>query len=413
MPPLMDRDGTVLLLAKFLRTFVYGILTVSLVIYLDSIGYTEFQVGIVLSSAVAGGVLSTLLVVLLADNLGRRRTLSILSVLTVFTSLILIVSADLALVSAGLFLGSLSLTGGEIGPFLSIEQSIIPQISSENERNRAFSLYNFIGYVGLSTGSLGALIPGYLTSVGYSVRDSFVPSFLILLFGGLALAVLYQAFGLRVETVPSSFRSRIGLPRASRRIVLKLSGLFSLDSFAGGFVIQSIIVLWFSKQFGLGLDSLSLIIAAGQVVTAVSIFMAARVADRFGLLNTMVFTHIASNIFLASIAFAPFIPSIGLQAAIGLYLARQSLSQMDVPTRQAYTMALVPSDERTPAAGVTTLTRNMSQSVSPSMAGYLLQSLPNFLGATFLLGGGIKILYDLLLYRSFRDVPVPRTSQQA
>ena len=408
MAPLLDHDGILLLLAKFLRTFVYGILTVSLVIYLATTGFTTFQIGIVLSTAVLGGVFSTILVVLFADKVGRRKSLSALSLLTALTGIILAVTSDFVLLAVGLFIGSLSLIGGEIGPFLSIEQSIIPQISTEPERNRAFSMYNFIGYAGFSLGSLAGVIPEILEKqVGFPVRDSYLPVFAALILAGLVLAAIYQAFGLRVEAATSNGQSRISLPRSSRKVVLKLSALFSLDSFAGGFVIQSIISLWFFRQFGVSLSSLSLIIATGQVVTALSTLAAGRVADRIGLLNTMVFTHIASNVFLASIAFAPVLP-----VAVVLYLARQSLSQMDVPTRQAYVMALVPQDERTPAAGVTTLSRNISQSVGPTIAGYLLQALPTFLGTLFLLGGGLKIAYDLLLYRSFRNVPLPKPDPQ-
>ncbi|HEY5620895.1 MAG TPA: MFS transporter [Candidatus Bathyarchaeia archaeon] len=408
MAPLLDHDGILLLLAKFLRTFVYGILTVSLVIYLATTGFTTFQIGIVLSTAVLGGVFSTILVVLFADKVGRRKSLSALSLLTALTGIILAVTSDFVLLAVGLFIGSLSLIGGEIGPFLSIEQSIIPQISTEPERNRAFSMYNFIGYAGFSLGSLAGVIPEILEKqVGFPVRDSYLPVFSALILAGLVLAAVYQAFGLRVEAATSNGQSRISLPRSSRKAVLKLSALFSLDSFAGGFVIQSIISLWFFRQFGVSLSSLSLIIATGQVVTALSTLAAGRVADRIGLLNTMVFTHIASNVFLASIAFATVLP-----VAVVLYLARQSLSQMDVPTRQAYVMALVPQDERTPAAGVTTLSRNISQSVGPTIAGYLLQALPTFLGTLFLLGGGLKIAYDLLLYRSFRNVPLPKPDPQ-
>lgn len=404
----MNPDGILLLSAKFIRTFTYGILTVSLVIYLATIGFTSFQIGIVLSSTVLGGVFSTLFVVLFADSLGRRKSLSILSLLTVLAGIILVVTSDFVLLAIGLFVGSLSLTGGEVGPFLSVEQSIIPQISAEANRNRAFSLYNFVGYVGLSLGSLGGLVPGILQAeVGFSARESFVPIFATLVVTGLVLATVYQALGRGVEAPAPDSRLKISLPQSSRRVVLKLSALFGLDSFAGGFVIQSIISLWFFLRFGVTLSSLSLILAAGQVVTALSILAAGRVADRIGLLNTMVFTHIVSNIFLASIAFAPALP-----VAVGLYLARQSLSQMDVPTRQAYTMALVPVDERTPAAGITTLSRNISQSVSPTIAGYLLLGFGVVSGTPFLLGGGLKIAYDLLLYSTFRNVQIPKQDLQ-
>ena len=401
------RDGILLLSAKFLRTFTYGILTVSLVIYLTSVGFTPFQIGIVLSSAILGGVFSTIFVVLFADRLGRKKTLSLLSLFTALTGIILGITSDFVLVAVGMFIGSLSLTGGEVGPFLSVEQSIIPQVTIEAARNRAFSVYNFVGYVGLSLGSLGALVPGLLQGeLGFSTRDSFLPVFALVVAAGIVLATIYQALGLRVEAPSSESRSRISLPRSSRRVVLKLSVLFGLDSFAGGFVIQSIISLWFFLRFGVNLSSLSLIIALGQAVTALSILAAGRIADRIGLLKTMVSTHIISNIFLASIAFAPVLP-----VAVGLYLARQSLSQMDVPTRQAYTMALVPVDERTPAAGITTLSRNISQSISPSIAGYLL-ALGVASGTPFLLGGGIKIAYDLLLYATFRNVQLPKQDPQ-
>ncbi len=404
MPPLSNRDGVLLLLAKFLRTFAYGILTVALVIYLKTTGFNPFQIGLVLSVAVAGGVLSTILVFLLSDRFGRRKSLLFLSLMTALAGTILALPPNLYLVGLGVFIGSISLTGGETGPFLSLEQSIIPEISREVERNRAFSFYNFIGYAGLALGSLAGALPEVLQyQFGYSVRDSFLPIFSVVVLAAFFLAIIYLGLSVRVEVAATAHQNRIGLPRASRLTVLKLSVLFGVDSFGGGFVIQSFISLWFYLQFGVALSSLSLIIAAGQAVTAVSILAAGPVADRLGLLNTMVYTHLVSNVFLASIAFAPTLP-----IAIGLYLSRQSLSQMDVPTRQAYTMAIVPVDERTPAAGVTTLSRNISQSVSPSIAGYLLQSLTFFLGASFLIGGGIKIAYDLMLYRSFRHTAIPK-----
>ncbi len=408
MAPLTDRDGAVLLLAKSLRTFAYGLLTVSLAIYLaQTTSFTTTQIGLILSSAILGGLTSTTIVVLLADRFGRRRTLTILSLLTALAGTVLLATSSFWLIALGLFLGSLSLTGGETGPFLSIEQSIIPQISPEAENNRAFSIYNFIGYIGLSTGSLAGTIPSILEQrLGYTVRASYLPVFATLVLVGLILAFTYQALGLRVEAVPSAQERRLSIPNKSRRVVRNLSILFGLDSFGGGFVIQSIIALWFFLRFNTELSSLGLIIAAGQVTTAISVLAAGRLADKLGLLKTMVYSHLASNLLLASTAFAP-----TLQVAVVLYLSRQSLSQMDVPTRQAYTMALVPEDERTPAAGITTLSRNLSQSISPSLAGYLLEALKGFLGAPFILGGSIKIAYDLLLYKSFRNVPLSQPEQ--
>lgn len=402
----LHRDGLLLLLAKFLRTFVYGVLTVSLSVFLLRVGFNPFQVGVILSVAVFGGLVSTVLVVLLSDHFGRRKSLSLLSLLTAFSGFILILTSGYWQVALGLFVGSISLTGGEAGPFLSLEQSILPQISTESQRNRVFSVYNFTGYAGLSLGALAGAIPGILEQErGFSLQDSYFPIFALLIFIGIALAVVYQMLGLRVEALRSSVRSRFSLPGSSRKIVFKLSGLFGLDSFGGGFVIQSIISEWFFLVFHVDLRSLGPILAAGQAITAVSILVAGPLADRFGLLNTMVSTHLASNLLLASIPFGQ-----TLTGAVGLYLARQSLSQMDVPTRQAYTMALVPSDERTPAAGITTLSRNISQSISPAFAGYL-ESIPGFLGAPFLVAGSIKVLYDLVLYRTFRKVALPEQNK--
>ncbi len=408
MVPLLGRDGLLLLLAKFLRTFVYGILIVALAFYLPGIGFTTIQIGIVITVALLGGVVSTLLVVFLADRYGRRKSLSILSLATALTGLTLAATSEFWLIALGLFVGSVSLTGGETGPFLSIEQSVVPQISSEAERNHAFSLYNFIGYLGFSLGSLANAIPGIVEqNLGVSVRGSYLPIFLLLALVGVVLAITYQLLGLRVEAVPSTIGSRLSIPKTYHRIVLKLSVLFGVDAFAGGFVLQSVISLWFRLSFQADKATVGEIIALGQVVTAFSFFLAGRAANRFGLLNTMVFSHIASNLFLASLAFAP-----GLSVAVGLYCARQSLSQMDVPTRQAYTMAIVPVEARTPTAGVTTLSRNITQSISPLLAGYF-QAIPGLLGAPFLLGGGIKIAYDLLLYRSFRHITPPNPNNKS
>jgi MFS family permease len=197
----------------------------------------------------------------------------------------------------------------------------------------------------------------------------------------------------------TSFKQTLS-PR-SREIVGKLSGLFAIDSFAGGFVIQSIVSFWFFTKFGVELTTLSYIFSIAGVLTAFSFLVAAKLADKIGLINTMVFTHIPSNILLILVAFAPTLP-----LAIALYLARMALSQMNVPTRQSYIVAVVEEDERTAAAGITNISRNIAQAVSPSLAGYILQSL-YFLSAPFALSGMLKIVYDIALYLNFKNVKPP------
>ena len=187
----------------------------------------------------------------------------------------------------------------------------------------------------------------------------------------------------------------------SKQIVGKLSSLFALDSFAGGFVIQSIVSLWFFTKFGVDLTTLSYIFSVAGVLTAFSYLAAAKIADRIGLINTMVFTHIPSNILIILVAFAPTFP-----LAVALYLARMALSQMDVPTRQSYLVAVVKENERAAAAGITNISRNITQSISPSIAGYILQSL-SILSAPFVLGGALKIVYDVALYFNFKSIKPP------
>ena len=192
----------------------------------------------------------------------------------------------------------------------------------------------------------------------------------------------------------------------SKEVIGKLSGLFAIDSFAGGFIIQSIVSFWFYTRFGVDLATLSYIFSVAGVLTAFSFIAAAKIADRIGLINTMVFTHIPSNILLILVAFAPTLP-----LAIALYLARMALSQMDVPTRQSYIVAVVDEDERITAAGITNISRNVAQAASPSVAGHILQSLP-FLSAPFVFGGVIKIAYDVILYFNFRNMKPPDEKKQ-
>jgi MFS family permease len=220
---------------------------------------------------------------------------------------------------------------------------------------------------------------------------------MIYILAGITVAIIYFFFSKEIE-VKKTLDSKIfssNLSPKSKQIVLKMSSLFALDSFAGGFVIQSIVAFWFFTKFGVDLTTLSIIFSVAGVLTAISFFFAAKIADRIGLINTMVFTHIPSNILLILVAIAP-----TFYIALALYLARMSLSQMDVPTRQAYIIAVVEENERTAAAGITNTSRNVAQSISPSITGAIIHSL--WFSAPFMIGGLLKIVYDVGIYATFR-----------
>ncbi|MGC2428011.1 MAG: MFS transporter, partial [Nitrososphaeraceae archaeon] len=281
-----------------------------------------------------------------------------------------------------------------------------PQTVNEiKKRNTVYALYNMVGTFAMSAGVLVSGLPQLIAQqYGVNQIESIRPLFLLYSVIGLAVLGIYYLISNKVEIQTINKRSkplRETLSPKSKQIVGKLSSLFALDSFAGGFVIQSIVSLWFFTKFGVDLTTLSYIFSIAGVLTAFSYLAAAKIADRIGLINTMVFTHIPSNILLILVAFAPTFP-----LAVALYLARMALSQMDVPTRQSYLVAVVREDERTAAAGITNISRNITQAISPSLAGYILQSL-SLLSAPFVLGGVLKIVYDVALYFNFKSVKPP------
>ena len=311
----------------------------------------------------------------------------------------------IALIASAL-IGTINVTGTETGAFLSIEQAALPQtINDTNKRNTGYALYNMVGTFAMSAGVLLSGLPDIITQrYGVNQIESIRPLFLLYSVIGLAVLGIYYLISNKVEIQTINKRSkplRETLSPKSKQIVGKLSSLFALDSFAGGFAIQSIVSLWFFTKFGVDLATLSYIFSIAGVLTAFSYLAAAKIADRIGLINTMVFTHIPSNILLILVAFAPTFP-----LAVALYLARMALSQMDVPTRQSYLVAVVRENERTAAAGITNISRNITQSISPSLAGYILQSL-SILSAPFVLGGVLKLVYDVILYFNFKRIKPP------
>jgi MFS family permease len=406
----LSNDGKLILAARTLRTFAYGFLSVILAIYLKLIGLEDFYIGLILTATLVNSVIFTLVASFYADRIGRRKILIVYAALMSLSGAIFFVTTNyLALIISAL-IGTINVTGTETGAFLSIEQAALPQtLSNIKKRNTVYAIYNMVGTFAMSAGVLVSGLPEFFVhEYGLSQIESIKPLFLLYSIIGLAVLGIYCLLSTKVETQINNNKNNSHsrplkqvLTPKSKQIISKLSSLFALDSFAGGFVIQSIVSLWFFTKFGVDLTTLSYIFSIAGVLTAFSYLAAAKMADRIGLINTMVFTHIPSSILLILVAFAPTFP-----LAVALYLARMTLSQMDVPTRQSYIVAVVREDERTAAAGITNVSRNITQAISPSLAGYILQSL-SLLSAPFVLGGVLKIVYDIALYFNFKGIKPP------
>jgi MFS family permease len=392
----IDRDGKTVLLEKTVRTVPYGFLGVLFGVYLAQLGFNAFAIGVVLTFTVLSSAFYTFIVSFVADRIGRRRTLVFFALTDFAAGLVLFLSnAWWAPVFAGI-VGNMTVGAGEVGPFLSLEQAIMPRTCNPDRRTLAFSVYNLVGY---GASSLGALIAGVPQYVGYR------PLFFAYMTSGLLGAVLYSSMSEKVEIEDSAEgKKRRALSPRARPVVLKLSALFAVDALGGGFIGQSILSYYFYTRFALDLSTLGEIFFATQIVTALSFLLAERIARKIGLLRTMVFSHIPSNVFLTAVAFAP-TPLI----AVSLLLCRHSLSQMDVPARQSYVMAIVDESDRTATAGLTSSTRTVSSSISPSIAGYAIQTI--WIGAPLVAAGFLKLAYDLMIYASFRKVKPPEEMQ--
>ena len=306
-------------------------------------------------------------------------------------------------------IGVISPSGNEIGPFLSVEQASLTQLISNEKRTQIFAWYALAG--SLAT-AIGALTAGWLAQGlqqnGFSSYNAYRVVLTGYALGGLILIALYLSLSEAVEIKTEDRTGQklfLGLHR-SKSVVLQLGGLFAVDAFAGALLVQSLLAYWFHVKFGVNTGILGSIFFGANILAGISTLLAARIARRFGLINTMVFTHIPSNVFLILVPLMPNLP-----LAIGMLLARFSISQMDVPTRQSYTMAVVAPDERSAASGVTTIARSVGAALSPSLAG-MFMAIPALFSVPFFLSGGLKIIYDMLLYNSFHNQRPPEERQQ-
>jgi predicted MFS family arabinose efflux permease len=402
----LDRDVALLFGSRCLRMLGYGSLSTVLVLYLSAIGESGSDIGVLLGLTLLGDAAISLWLTTHADRFGRRRVLVIGAVSMLLAGAVFVSTPVFPIMLVAATFGVLSPSGNEVGPFLPVEQAALAQLVPPPRRTRAFARYQLVGAFSSAVGALAAGATAQ-TAIDAGVSAEAAYRLVIAAYAatGLALAVIAAALSDRVE-VPrpevrdEPIRTRLGLHR-SQRVVADLSVLFALDAFAGGFVIAGFVAFWFQARFGLEPAALGLLLFGANVLAGLSALAAGPLAARFGLVNTMVFTHLPSNVLLLLV---PLMPTV--ETAAGVLLLRFSISQMDVPTRQSYTVAVVAPDERSAAAGVTGVARSLGVAASPLVAGPLYASA-QLAGAPFVIAGTLKIGYDLLLYRRFRSVRPP------
>jgi predicted MFS family arabinose efflux permease len=407
-----QRDIALLFAARCVRMGGYGLLAVVVVLYLDAVGLSGGEIGLLLTATLLGDAVISLWLTTHADRLGRRRVLIIGAVLLLAGGLAFAATPVFVVLLVAATIGVISPSGNEVGPFLAVEQASLTQLVDPGRRTHTFARYQLAGSLATAVGALAAgtvvaLAAGRVAQPADAYRAVIIGYALV----GVVLAFVFSRVSPAVEVPPGevvdpTIRSRLGLHR-SQGVVLRLSALFALDAFAGGFVMQSFIAFWFSQRYGVNPAPLGAILFAANILAAASALAAGPLAARFGLVRTMVFTHLPSNVLLVLVPLMPTLP-----LAVLVLLARFSISQMDVPTRQSYTMAIVAPDERSAAAGVTGIARSLGVALSPLIAAPLLVGSA-FMGAPFVISGTLKIVYDVLLYRRFQALRPPEETPPA
>ncbi len=405
----LTTDGKLLFATRIVRLFAYGFLSVILALYLAQVGLNTTEIGAVFTLTLLGDAVISLWLTTSADRIGRRKMLLLGAALMLFAGIVFALTGNVVLLAVAAIIGVISPSGNEIGPFLSIEQAALTQIVPNDQRTRVFAWYNLVGSFATAT---GALVSGSLAQFLQATGFTSLNRYRVIVIGysrfGIFLAAMFVRLSPRVEVGAfnkTPLQNALGLHR-SRGIVLTLSALFALDAFAGGFIVQSLVAYWFQIRWGVEPALLGSIFFGANILAGISALSAARIASRVGLINTMVFTHIPSNILLMLVPLMPNLP-----LAILVLLVRFSISQMDVPTRQSYTMAVVDPDERSAASGITTIARSIGAAWSPALTGALLSA--SLLTAPFFLSGGLKIIYDLALWRSFRTLKPPEENRDS
>jgi MFS family permease len=394
---MLPRDGWLLFGTRCVRLFAYGLLSIVLVLYLAAVGLHDQEIGVLLTLTLLGDTAVSLWITTSADRLGRKKMLVAGALLMSLAGVLFALTGNFWVLLLAATIGVISPSGKEVGPFLSIEQAALSHIVPANRRTDVFAWYNLVGSFATATGAFcGGAVTQLAERAGATGPAIYRPAIVAYaaLGGLLALAFLFLSPAVEVARHPAAVASRLGLHR-SRRTVLKLSALFALDAFAGGFIMDSIVAYWLTLRFGAEPITLGSLFFGANLFAGLSGLLAAWLARRIGLVNTMVFTHLPSNVLLLLVPLMPTLP-----LAIAVLLIRYSISQMDVPTRQSYTMAVVAPEERSAASGVTGVARSLGAGISPLLVGVMLSN-PALMSLPFFLAGGLKIVYDALLYRAF------------
>ena len=418
-----NSDLLIIFLAKAIRTFGFGYISVITAMYLAELGFSAIAIGAVLTATLIEDAVLTSTIAVIAHRVGVKVLLMAAPVMVVLAGLTLGLAHDPWIIAIAAVIGIISPAGQEGGPFSALEQALIPGLVSRDHLTRTFSWYNIAGFVPSAFGALAAgLWLDAADKLGLSHLDGYRALFLLYAASGLLLAVLYAFLKAKLATgtpkesatkppsgsaaeppadkaaEPPQPEKKLGLHR-SRRHVFELSALFAVDSFAGGFVVQSMIVYWFHLRYHVGAEELGPLFFATNILAGFSFLLAPRIAARIGLLKTMLVTHLPCSIALALI---PLMPTYA--AAAWLMIARSLFSSMDVPTRQTYTMVLVADDERPAAASFMASARSVAQGLAPIFAGMTMAGAAS--GLPFYIAGSLKSIYDLTIYARFRKVPL-------
>jgi MFS family permease len=389
--------ATCLYAARALRDFGDGFVAVLLAVYLTELGFSPFAVGVVSTVALLGSSLTTLAIGLLGRADAQRGLLLSASALMVLTGIAFAVASGFGWLLLVAFVGTINPSAGNVSIFVPMEHALLAGSAPANRRTHLFAAYGLTGAIAASIGSLAAASPQLLVDLGVTRIDALRAMFILYAILGAAGGLCYRLIPAETASAPASHSFALG---PSRRIVLRLAALFSIDAFAGGLVVQSLLALWLFERFDMSLAAAASFFFASGLLAALSYPVAAWLAGRIGLLNTMVYTHISSSLFLIG---AALVPDLGI--ALALLIARAALSQMDVPTRSSYIMAVVTPAERAAAASVTSVPRGLASAASPALAGALLAA--GYLAWPLVICGLLKIVYDLLLLWTFRGVKPP------
>lgn len=383
---------TYIFLCKAARVFVFGIVSVMTPIYLATLGYSPFYVGVALAAIILGNIVSNIILTWYGNWIGRKGSLLVFSSLMLISGILLFSTTLLPLILLACFLGNISTTGTEAGPFQSIETGVLPNLVSERETSRVFGAYNLIGYGAASVGAFAASIPSYFQNELLVFRSLYLVYGLV----GLLLIMLYCLLGNLESVGTESKRMGIGdMSPKARGDLTRLTAFFSIDAFGGGFVSQSLLAYWFYLAYNASLESLGIIFLVANVITALSTFGASLLAEHLGNLRTMVYTHLVSNALLVSVPLAG-----TLTGSVLFFFLRQTVSQMDVPTRQAFMAQVFTDQDRISANAITNTFRSISSILGAPISGLLFAA--GFTALPILTGGLSKIFYDLTIFSAYR-----------